>query len=281
MAAMLILCCGFMGLTASTAPPAACTVDLFETTSVQIANFTSPNRDIGSSVRPSHLRLDGLPMLDKVHYLQLDLGDPPRPFCLVFGPSGVRWINVLYFDGNGDGTITPYEQVEVTCLGPFSDAKYQFWIAEPLRPLRAEVEYRRADGTAFTRSLALDVELIAVQNTSAAKGSDTSYGAAVFPGTYFVGEIPAGNDRVYKVLVYDGNNNGLFNEGKHDFLLIDKNFDNVFDWKKERTALEKSLSGLDLDGKRTKLRAFVAAWPRKLCLAPVGSSVDLTALEAE
>lgn len=275
---VLLLVCSIAGL-AATVLPVAGSYALTGQSGMDVMNFQDLSKEAGTYKKPDDLKLD-IPMLDSVFYYAFRLGEEARPYYMVFGRSNSKCINTAFFDANGDKVIAKDEAVPMTYFFDFwTDRKVDIWFSEPLWPLRAEIQYKRADGTVLTKTITFLVQPISTLAWGDTKG-EPGTGLFVKPSTWFVGEVTAAGDRVMKAAVVDGNMNGLFNEAGKDFLLLDSNFDGRFDWGKEKTAIGGSgISGLGSDGKRAKLIPFVAAWPQKLVLAPKGTTPDPAQLE--
>jgi len=253
---------------------------LTERSEINIINFKNDSKYMGTSRKPDSLKLD-LPMLDEAFYYELKLGNPATTRYLVFGRiNSSKWVNVMYFDANADGTVTKDEAVQITYT-TFSaqDGKLMYSFARPSPPLRIEMKYNRADGTSFSKVFSLSFETISIYDPEQTKMTYPVAGAFVTPGTYLVGEVATSGDRVCKAAVVDGNMNGIYNEAGKDFLVLDLNHDGKFDCAKERTSIDDDLSGQSSDGKKTKLMPFVAAWPQVLCLSPKDKMPDPAQLE--
>lgn len=280
---MLILACALVGVSASILPVAGI-YTLAERTEMQAIRFSEKSSYFTinelSRTKPEALKLD-VPMLDEVYYYEFRLGELEKTQYMVIGRSDAKWANVLYFDANADKIITKNERVKVAyTYFTSSDGKLDMYYSEPIEPLRVKRTYLRADKSAFEKALTISVEIV-VGYQEQAKTPTPLYFAIVAPSTWFYGEVAAGGNRVLKVAVIDGNKNGLFNEAKSDYLLIDENYDNVFDWDKEREPLGDDLSGLGPDGKKIKLVPALAEWPQKLCLALKGTTPDFAQLEGK
>ena len=211
-----------------------------------------------------------------------------------------KGFNAVYFDADADGKITSDERLktetfEKPVAGLAANNIIYTWITRPYDRLCLDLPYTRADGTAGTQTLTFALEMYAFYEDVSFSGTkdpdklmealmkmlNPQCYARIYLETWFVGEVAAGGDRVLKAAVVDGNQNGLFNEAKEDFLLIDANCDGLFDWNKERKPLGKTLSGLGAEGKKSQLTPAVAAWPRRLWLAPKEAAPSPAQLETE
>lgn len=283
MALVLLLACGLVGAAAS-ALPAAGTYALTETTNMGRIRFEKVGytqyEDLSPN-KPESLKLQ-IPALDEVHYYVLNLGDPPVPRYLVLGRNDQKWFNAVYVDANNDKNITQDEKVEMGYtygISSYRGKDYDVWVAENAQPLRFQVTYKLSSGAAFQKALQYKVEVLSVVSQTPDDREKPMFQIRVTPQTWFVGEINAGNGRVMKVAVVDGNCNGLYNEAQKDFLLMDANADSQFSWDKERQLLKQEFSGTGTDGKKTKLHPAMAAYPPLLCLAPKGTTPDPASLE--
>ena len=197
----------------------------------------------------------------------------------------------MYFDTNADGIITSEERLETQIYQkPVDKPEKQPFIGRTtclVKPLQVEMTYARADGSAFSKPLTFAVEAYAVlpyisldvHDMDKMKDNLKSFNnpicyARIVLETCFIGEVSAEGGRVLKVAVVDGNQNGIFNEVKVDYLVLDLNHDGIFDWAKERKPLGKELSGLHTNGKKGQLSIAVAPWPRNLVLMAEGATVD-------
>ena len=281
---VLILACGFAAM-AATITPTSGTYALNVRTGMDAFIFPKNEyrifRDL-SLEKPPALKLDGLPMIGSTYYGELRLGNPARSYYLLLGRTGDGClIDVIYFDANADGIITQSERLQAAYTPMTSDDnEYELLVARPVDPVTVSMTYQYADGTTFTRNLALSLEAFGISSLKGKKGYPF-FGFNYCLETWFSGEIEAKDGRLLKVAVVDGNQNGIFNEPKEDYLLTDANYDGRFDWAKERSALSKTMRGANADGKRATLLPYVAPWPQILCLSPKGSVPDPAQLESK
>ena len=277
--AILLLACGIAGSTANVEPLGGL-YDLQPATDLSAIEFPTENDYQTTFFAQKVPTVDRAGLdLREAYAFNFHAGTSGLTRQMVIACATDHSFSVFYLDRDGDQKVTEKEKIQVS-LEPISVsdgrvADFTFWNVKPAKPLTLEAAYSAADGSIQARTLTYQFEVLSCYNTFMSKGFCF---VTAYPRTYFVGEIATAGARKMKVAIVDGNANGIFNEPGKDFILLDSNLDNIFNWSQERRLLGKGVSGLTAAGKPSALIPQLMAWPQRIFLGPAGAVVSPTDL---